>query len=47
MPEADEADLLQIAARAVIIEPIRVGISTKSRAAIEVTVCVVIRRERG
>jgi hypothetical protein len=41
MPEADEADLLQIAVRAVVIELARVGISAKSREAVEVTVCVI------
>jgi GntR family transcriptional regulator len=41
MPGADEADLLQIAVRAVVIELARVGISAKTRTPIEVTVCVI------
>jgi GntR family transcriptional regulator len=41
MPLPDEADLLQIAARAVVIEIARVGTSAKTRAPVEVTICVI------
>jgi GntR family transcriptional regulator len=41
MPRADEADLLQIAVRSVVIELTRIGISAKTGAALEVTVCVI------
>ena len=41
MPLADEADLLQIATRAVVIEIARVGISAKTQAPVEVTICVI------
>ena len=41
MPLADEADLLQIATRAVVIEIARVGTSAKTQAPVEVTICVI------
>jgi GntR family transcriptional regulator len=41
MPLPDEADLLQIAARAVVIEIARVGTSAKTQAPVEVTICVI------
>ena len=41
MPVPDEADLLQIAARAVIIEIARVGTSAKTEVPVEVTICVI------
>jgi GntR family transcriptional regulator len=41
MPIPDEADLLQIAARAVVIEIARVGTSAKTGAPVEVTTCVI------
>ena len=41
MPLPDEADLLQIAARAVVIEIARIGTSAKTQAPVEVTVCVI------
>jgi GntR family transcriptional regulator len=40
MPAAEEADLLQIAIRAVVLELARVGTSAKTRAPVEVTMCV-------
>ena len=40
MPAAEEADLLQIAIRAVVFELARVGTSAKTRAPVEVTMCV-------
>jgi GntR family transcriptional regulator len=41
MPLPDEADLLQIAARAVVIEIARVGTSAKTQTPVEVTICVI------
>jgi GntR family transcriptional regulator len=41
MPLPDEADLLQIATRAVVIEIARVGTSAKTQAPVEVTICVI------
>jgi GntR family transcriptional regulator len=41
MPLPGEADLLQVAARAVVIEIARVGTSAKTQAPIEVTICVI------
>lgn len=41
MPLVDEADLLQIATRAVVIEIARVGTSAKTRAPVEVTICTI------
>lgn len=41
MPFRDEADLLQIAARAVVVEIARVGTSARTRAPVEVTICVI------
>jgi GntR family transcriptional regulator len=41
MPLPDEADLLQIATRAVVIEIARVGTSAKMEAPVEVTLCVI------
>lgn len=41
MPHPSEADLLQIAARAVVLEFARVGISAKTHAPVEVTICVI------
>jgi GntR family transcriptional regulator len=41
MPEAEEADLLQIAVRAVVFELARVGTSAKTGTPVEVTMCVI------
>lgn len=41
MPDPGEADLLEIAVRAVVMEIIRVGISAATQAPVEVTVCVI------
>jgi GntR family transcriptional regulator len=41
MPLPDEADLLQIATRAVVIEIARVGASAKTGTPVEVTTCVI------
>jgi GntR family transcriptional regulator len=41
MPDTEEADLLQIAARAVVIEFARIGVSAKTSAAVEVTLCII------
>jgi GntR family transcriptional regulator len=41
MPLPAEADLLQIAARAVVVEFARIGTSAKTQAPIEVTICVI------
>jgi GntR family transcriptional regulator len=41
MPLADEADLLQIATRAVVIEIARVGTLAKTQAPVEVTICII------
>jgi GntR family transcriptional regulator len=41
MPDAQEADLLQIAIRAVVFELARVGTSARTTAPIEVTMCVI------
>jgi GntR family transcriptional regulator len=41
MPLPGEADLLQIATRAVVLEFARVGTSAKTQAPIEVTICVI------
>lgn len=41
MPLPDEADLLQIAARAVVIEIARVGTSARTEVPVEVTICVI------
>lgn len=41
MPSIEEADLLQIATRAVVLELSRVGTSAKTGAPVEVTVCII------
>lgn len=41
MPVPGEADLLQIAARAVVMEFARIGTSAKMKAPVEVTICVI------
>lgn len=41
MPVPAEADLLQIATRAVVIELARVGTSARTQAPVEVTICVI------
>jgi GntR family transcriptional regulator len=41
MPDSEEADLLQIAVRAVVFELARVGTSAKTGAPLEVTMCVI------
>ncbi len=41
MPDPGEADLLEIAVRAVVMEIIRVGISAATQAPVEVTVCLI------
>jgi GntR family transcriptional regulator len=41
MPLPDEADLLQIANRAVVVEIARIGTSAKTQAPVEVTLCII------
>jgi GntR family transcriptional regulator len=41
MPDPAEADLLEIAVRAVVMEIIRVGVSAATQAPVEATVCVI------
>jgi GntR family transcriptional regulator len=41
MPDPAEADLLEIAVRAVVMEIVRVGVSAATQAPVEVTVCVI------
>lgn len=41
MPTAEEADLLQIATRAVVFELARIGASAKTGAPVEVTMCII------
>ena len=41
MPLPDEADLLEIAIRAIVVELARIGTSAKTRAPVEVTICLI------
>jgi GntR family transcriptional regulator len=40
-PLPDEADLLQIAIRAIVMELARTGMSAKTKAPVEVTICLI------